>query len=368
MSRKPRYLFVDQLRGLIIALMGLDHASNYFNGVWQRVTYDNFLFDSPGQFVIRYLSYLCAPGFLMLAGAMVWLALERRTEAGLTPWQVRPAFIQRGAFLILVQLLWVNASWSGLARIRLDHFGIIACIGAGIILLALVARWRWWLRLGLALAIILIHPLMLRIPYDAESQTIAMRLMQLFIDSGKWNLYPVLPWFALAAFGSVAGEAWFKHWKTEGARARRTLLVALAGLALFAVVRMTAGYGNILPCDNVGTVSFFFVQKYPPSLAHNFLLPGLVMLCAVLLMVVGTRLRWLLHPLEVYGRTPFFFYVVHIPLLAVLTKRTGLLPYREGEVGAALIAWVGLLIVMYPVCRWFGAVKARSRSGLIRMM
>ncbi|MCK4413846.1 MAG: DUF1624 domain-containing protein [Candidatus Eisenbacteria sp.] len=368
MSQKPRYLFIDQLRGLIMALMGLDHASNYFNAVWKRVSYDNFLFDSAGQFIIRYLSYLCAPVFLMLAGAMVWLSMTRRIEKGRSPGRVRFSFIQRGFFLILVQLVWVNASWSGLARIRLDHFGIIAAIGSAIILLALVVRWRWWLRLALALLIILIHPLLLRIPYNTEELNLGMRVMQLFIDSGKWNLYPVLPWFALALFGSVAGEAWFRYWRDEGMRIRGSLVIGFAGVALFFLTRIPAGYGNILPFDAIGSVSFFFVQKYPTSLPHNFLFPGLVMICAALLMIIGSRLRWLLHPLEVYGRTPFFFYVVHIPLLAIVTRRIALLPYREGEVGAALLAWVGLLIVMYPICRWFAGVKARSSNPLIRMM
>ncbi|MBD3236272.1 MAG: DUF1624 domain-containing protein [Candidatus Eisenbacteria bacterium] len=372
MSQQNRYLFVDQLRGLIIALMGLDHASNYFNGVWHRVTYDNYLFDSGGQFVIRFLSYLCAPGFLMLAGAMVWLSLERRVERGTRPWRARGELIRRGGFLILVQLVWVNASWSGLARIRLDHYGIIACIGTAIILLALVARWRWYWRLALALGIFLVHPLLLQIPYDPETQPMAERLMQLWIDSGSWNLYPVLPWFALATMGSVMAVAWFRTWKSDRERLVGTLLVGLAGVLLFLFVRILSGgspgYGNIMPYDRVGSLSFFFIQKYPPSLAHNFLFFGLTMLVAVLFMLIGKRLRWIFHPFEVYGRTPFFFYAVHIPLLAILTKRTGLLPYREGEVGAALLAWVGLLILMYPLCRWFGAVKARSRNTLIRMM
>lgn len=372
MSQQNRYLFVDQLRGLIIMLMGLDHASNYFNGIWNRVSYDNYLFDSAGQFAIRYLSYLCAPAFLMLAGAMVWLSLERRLAKGISPWRGRAELIRRGAFLVLVQLVWVNASWSGLARIRLDHFGIIACIGTAIMLLALVARWRWQWRLALALGIFLIHPILLRIPYDPETQPLAMRLMQFWIDSGKWNLYPVLPWFALATMGSVMAVGWFRVWQSDRARLVGTLLAGLTGVTLFFLVRSLSGgdvgYGNILPFDRIGSVSFFFIQKYPPSLAHNFLFFGLTMLLAGLLMVIGGKLRWLFHPIEVYGRAPFFFYMVHIPLLAVLTKRSGLLPYREGEVGAALLAWVVLLLVMYPLCRWFGAIKARSRNALIRMM
>jgi uncharacterized membrane protein len=367
-AERTRYLFVDQLRGLIIALMGLDHASNYFNSVWRRVDYNDFLFDSTGQFVIRYLSYLCAPGFLMLAGAMIWLALDRRKAKGIDVGRARLSLIQRGAFLILVQLLWVNASWGAFARVRPDHYGIIACIGSALILLALVAHWRWWLRLGLALAIFLIHPLLLAIPYDPEIHPLGMRFMQLFIDSGKWNLYPVLPWFALAVMGSVAAVGWFRSWTDDRVRLRNTFLAGLGGVALFFIVRIGAGYGNIVPYDRIGSVAFFFVQKYPPSLAHNFLFFGLIMLCASLFMLIGGKLRRIFHPLEVYGHTPFFFYVIHIPLLALLTKRTGLLPYREGGVGMALLAWVALLIVMYPLCRWFAAVKARSRNPLIRMM
>ena len=368
MSNAQRYVFVDQVRGLIIALMGLDHASNYFNAVWKRATYDNFLFDSPGQFVIRYLSYLCAPGFLMLAGAMIWYSLQRRIEQGGSTARAKLTFMQRGAFLILVQLVWVNASWSGFERLRLDHFGIIACIGSAIILLALIADLRWWLRLAVALAVILIHPLLLGIPYNKETIDGSTRLMQLLVDAGEWNLYPVVPWFALAVFGSLAGEAWIRRWQDDRRRLRNTLIVAAICFALFLVVRVPGGYGNILPFDQVGSVSFFFVQKYPPSLGHNFLFPGLIMLLAAVFMVIGLPLRRWFHPLEVYGRTPFFFYVIHIPLLAVVTKRTNLLPWKEGEVGTALVAWVILLIVMYPLCRWFGHVKSRTRNPLIRMM
>jgi uncharacterized membrane protein len=365
---RPRYLFVDQLRGLIIALMGLDHASNYFNSIWNRVEYNDFILDSPGQFVIRYLSYLCAPGFLMLAGSMLPIAFERRVQQGVAPIRARSSLALRGFFLILVQLVWVNASWGAFERLRIDHFGIIATIGSALVLLALVVDWRWQARLALALLIFLLHPFLLRISYDPASMGLGSRLMQLFVDSTEWNLYPILPWFGLSLMGTVAADLWFRSGLDDDRRLERTLYAGLAGIALFFVVRALNGYGNLLPYDRVGSISFFMEQKYPPSLAHNFFFFGTTMLLAALFMGVGGRLRRLFHPLEVYGRTPFFFYVIHIPLLAALTKRTGLLPYREGGVGAALAAWVALLIVMYPLCWWFGRVKARSRNALIKMM
>ena len=57
---------------------------------------------------------------------------------------VQLSLIRRGAFLILVQLVWVNASWGGFTRLRLDHFGIIACIGSAIILLAISMSPLWF--------------------------------------------------------------------------------------------------------------------------------------------------------------------------------------------------------------------------------
>jgi uncharacterized membrane protein len=367
-AQKDRFVFVDQLRGLIIALMGLDHASDYFNSIWNRVDYIDYVFDSFGQFIIRYVSYLCAPGFLMLAGSMVWFSLERKVAQGVSAWKVRRGLMLRGAFLIAVQLVWVNASWGGFTRLRLDHFGIIATIGASLILVTLVARWYWWQRLALALAIIGVHPLLLQIPYDPATTNMKLRLMQLFVDAGDWNLYPVLPWFALATIGTVAGEFWYQRWTDTRARVRNSLLVALVGILGFFFTRMPQGYGNILPFDHVGSLSFWFEQKYPPGLPHLLLFPGLVFLFAAVFMVVGTRVRWLFHPLEVYGRTPFFFYVIHIPLLAIVTRRLGIFPYREGGVGTALLAWLCLLVVMYPLCRWFGSLKAKTRNPIVRMM
>ena len=67
------------------------------------------------------------------------------------------------------------------------------------------------------------------------------------------------------------------------------------------------------------------------------------------------------------GRVPLFFYAVHIPLLAILTRRIGFY-YREGAVIASLVGWVGLLAVMYPLAIWFGGVKRRSKAWIIRMI
>jgi len=74
-----------------------------------------------------------------------------------------------------------------------------------------------------------------------------------------------------------------------------------------------------------------------------------------------------LRPLARVGRVPLFFYMVHIPLLAIFTRHLGIY-YREGGVVASLVGWVGLLLVMYPLAIWFAGVKRRHRNWFIRMV
>ena len=118
-------------------------ANEYFNYIWFHFKFQDPCFPNGAQFGLRYMGYLCAPGFLIMNGAMVYWAFLRRLKRGDNPWHAKWDFIQRGLFLIAVQLVWVNSSWSGFARLRLDHFGIIATIGTSMILLSFLIRVRW---------------------------------------------------------------------------------------------------------------------------------------------------------------------------------------------------------------------------------
>ena len=74
-----------------------------------------------------------------------------------------------------------------------------------------------------------------------------------------------------------------------------------------------------------------------------------------------------LKPFGIVGKVPLFFYAVHIPLLAIFTKRLGIY-YREGAVLASFVGLVGLLAVMFPLAIWFGGVKKRTKNRLIKMI
>jgi len=364
MAEKQRYTFIDEFRGLIGVMMALGHSNYYFNSAWLSLDPLDPFFDNLPQFLLRYMGYLCAPGFLMMNGAMIYYVFHRRLNNGEGTGHIRWGFIQRGLFLIAVQLTWVNSSWGAFSRLRLEHYGIIATIGTSMLLLIWMVTWKWQARAAVALGLFLVHPLLLKIPYDHDGPW--HYLMQFWVDAGHFNKYPVLPWFALAIVGSVMAHFWFEEWKDPMRRARNSVLTGLALIGIAWLVRLTDDYGNIFAYDTFFSYSFFLVQKYPPSLAHQFWFSGAVISLVGVFSFIDAKSP-LLRPLAKIGRVPLFFYAVHIPLLAIFTRRLGLF-YREGAVAESLYGWVALMVVMYPLAIWFTGVKKRNRSWLIRMI
>jgi uncharacterized membrane protein len=367
-GEKQRFDFIDQFRGLVVILMLLDHCSYYFNSIWEQIDPLDPLFDTWGQFALRYLPYLCAPGFLVISGSMVWWSWHRRAEKGTSDMAARWQLIQRGLFLIILQMTWVNSSWGGFREFLPGHIGIITCLGISMILLTLIINWHWTVRLFTGIAILVIHPFLIKIPYDPDV-TWARVLMQTFIDAGEFNKYPVLPWFALAVLGSVMAEGWLRAWKTDSRRISMSVGIAAVALLLSMVVRMARGYGNIFPFSDFGTYSFFFDQKYPTSLYMSLWFFALVLLAISTFIALNkVAPKWLLV-FTIPGRVPLFFYGMHIAIMGVFVKRLDLFHlYREGGVLASLIAFAVMLLVMLPLCKWFYGVKSRSRNFFIRMI
>lgn len=364
MTEKKRFTFIDEFRGLIGVMMALGHSNYYFNSAWLSLDPLDPFFDNLPQFMLRYMGYLCAPGFLMMNGAMIYYVFHRRLNNGEPLGSIRWGFIQRGIFLIFVQLTWVNSSWGGFTRWRLDHFGIIATIGTSMLLLVWMAPWKWQWRALVALTIFLVHPLLLKIPYDLDGP--AHYWMQLFVDAGDFNKYPLLPWFALAIVGSVMAHFWFEVWTDPDKRSRNTMLTGLTLIGVAWLVRIDQGYGNIFVYDTFFSYSFFLVQKYPPSMAHQFWFAGAVTFIVGLFNWIELRSP-ILRPLANIGKVPLFFYCIHIAILAIFAKRLGFF-YHEGAVAESLYGWVALLVVMYPLALWFGGVKRRKKWWLIRMI
>jgi uncharacterized membrane protein len=175
---------------------------------------------------------------------------------GTPDWSARWHLIQRGLFLVLVQITWVNSSWGGFSEFKPAHLGIISTIGFSMILLTLIVSLKWQIRLGIALAILLIYPFLLKITYNPEVYWQQV-LMQTFIDAGDFNKYPILPWFSLALLGSVMANGWLVGWKTDKNKIIYSLSFGVISIFIATLNRMERSFGNIFPFSDFGSYTFF---------------------------------------------------------------------------------------------------------------
>ena len=234
------------------------------------------------------------------------------------------------------------------------------------ILQSFILKFRWETQLVIASLILIIHPLLLNIPYDTNDIW-STALMQTFIDAGKFNKYPVLPWYALALLGSVMAHGWFKVWNTDKKRILWSLGIGFATLMIAIVIRMARGYGNVFPFSDFGSYSFFFDQKYPPSLFFSLWFFGCSVVVIAIITAVNKFLPKLFLIFDITGKVALFFYCMHIAILGIFSKRIGFF-YREGDVATTLIGVVIMMIIMVPLSQWFYKVKSRSKNFIIKML
>jgi hypothetical protein len=119
-------------------------------------------------------------------------------------------------------------------------------------------------------------------------------------------------------------------------------------------------------------MAFLATTKYPPSLLYLLMTLGPAAIVCAYAERLPPRVR---EVLLTYGRAPLAFYVAHLYLIHGLTLFVGLVQgfevqqfltqyrfYPKGY-GVCLVGvyviWIGVVAVLYPVCRWVAAVKAR---------
>jgi len=380
-NRRPRWAAIDTLRGLAIVLMALDHTRDY----WSSAQFDpmDLTQTSPAMFFTRWVTHLCAPVFIMLAGTSAALSQNRGRERG----DLARFLLSRGLVLVLLELTVVDLCWAG-ARVDGLHYRalVIWALGWSMIVLAGLVYLPRWVIFGFGALLVAGHNALDSI--HAESLGGLSWLWNILHEPGvigAWKegpalvvLYPLVPWVGVMALGYAMGR-WFDARPLADDTARRQrLLLSIGGalLAVFVVVRAFDGYGDsqhwTVQGSRVFTVlSFLDVTKYPPSLAFLLATGGLALiLCALFEHARG----WLVEVLTVFGRVPMFFYILHIMLIARAADIGFLIQFghwrhrgdREvfgfglpGVYGVALL----VLVALFPLCRWYGAYKARNPGG-----
>lgn len=370
MQAKPaRVQGIDLLRGLVIVLMALDHVRDFWSPTPFRP--EDLSQATPELFFTRWITHFCAPTFVLLAGVSAWLQREAR---GMGARELARFLVSRGAWLVVLELAVVNPSWD------FDFGGftflqVIWAIGCGMIVLGGLVLGPRWLPLAFGLVVVLGHNLLDPIvPADLGR---AAPLWTLLHESGPtWGgiyaAYPLLPWLGVIALGYGVAP-----WLAGARRVDRRIVLAGALMCLaFVALRLGNGYGNEQPFipdpRGIGwsALAALNVQKYPPSLQYLLMTLG----PALVMLVVLERLRgrWL-QPFAVFGRVPLFFYLIHVPVIALTASTWALATHGQivnffagpGGVPAdyepsllrAYLAWIGIVLALYPLCAWYDRYK-----------
>jgi uncharacterized membrane protein len=385
MKRLPS---IDIARGLVMIIMALDHTRDFLHVDALAHSPTDLATTTPVLFFTRWITHLCAPAFVFLSGASVALSQSTSTDIQ----AARRFLLHRGIILVLIEFTIVNFALSFDLHFRLLIFEVIATIGMGFIFLSFLSRLPLKILLVLTLLLFFGHDLLTPsaqmaadiTPPGALTMT-ARFIRALFLSPNAFALtphllfviaYPALPWLGIMLAGFVAGR-WFQ--RPVGQRKKLFLRLGLAALGLFVLLRFTNLYGDpdhwSVQKNTVFTVlSFFNVSKYPPSLLFSLVTLGVMFL---ILSAVDARDNKTTRVLLVYGRTPLFYFIIHLYLIHLILlfivflqgfspKDLNFAPFQFGRpatgfglpLAGVYAVWLGVVIALYPLCRWYGRYKA----------
>ena len=372
-----RVAAIDVTRGLVMVIMALDHVRDLLHipALTQNPT--DLTTTTPGIFMTRWITHLCAPTFVFLSGTSAYLSLRKRNTA-----EGRRFLRKRGLVLILLELTIVNFAFWFDIHFQTLMLQVIYAIGGGLILLSLLAKLpvRWVGIIGFI--IVFGHNLLQAVPAFANpAARLAWALFfrsDFFSVSPKFALlaaYPVIPWLGLMLVGFAFGQlmerpiAWRKS---------MVLRIGLASVVLFTLLRFLNFYGDSAPWspqkDALFTFfSFMNLTKYPPSLLYDLVTIGISL---IFLSVVDGSNNAFTSWFAVYGKVPMFYYILHWYLVHLSMIGMSLIqgysladlpsgPMNFGRPSGAGISlegvylvWLGLVLLLYPLCKWYGRYKA----------
>lgn len=359
---------IDWLRGLVMVLMTIDHAGDVFDAHHLRGDSAHGWVPGsplpPGEFLTRWITHLCAPAFVLLAGASLALSSEkRRGEAGQTAF-----IVKRGLLIAALDPTWMSLGFAH----HIVIFQVLYAIGMSLVCMAFLRRLSSRALLAGAVAIQLFGELSTRVHFGVH--LLDAIWMFLFVGGPPFRpaivAYPLVPWLSIMMAGWVLGR-WLleRRARDRAVRAQELALVGVALLAVFALVRGLDGYGNWgLHRDSFAALQWLHVAKYPPSLSYTTLELGLTfLLLALFAQLDDGEPRPLLEPLALFGSTAFFYYVLHIHLLHLAGLVLHLDRTSHGLAKTYLSA-AAVIVALYPLCVRYRRYKAAHPDGWTRYL
>lgn len=366
-----RVASVDWMRGFVMILMIIDHASMAFDA--HHLDNDSAMYADAGtmalpaaEFFTRWMTHLCAPTFVFLMGTSLALSVERRVAKGVNAWEIDKSMLTRGLIIALLDLTVISL---GSGR---WNFGVLFAIGVSMICMAPLRRLHTWALLSLAIGWIFLGEIVTGwfwITPGSSSVPAALTVATYATDTLVIK-YPVIPWLAISVLGWVFGRHLIRfaagHSKVSG----RNVLWACgtASLIIFAVVRGMRGYGDMfLHRADSSWQQWLHVSKYPPSLTYYALELGILFLCLALLRTlelrIGVRENGVFY---VFGQTAMFFYIAHRLAFEIPATYFGLRDV-DGLAATYSVSAV-MLVLLYPACLWYRKVKAAHPHSILKYL
>lgn len=363
---------IDALRGFVMVLMALDHARDFFTTSGINPT--DLAFVSAPLFITRWLTHLCAPVFLFLAGVGAYLSSAKKSRS-----ELQLFLVKRGLWMILLELTLIRLGWQFDLNYGLTQLQVFWAIGWSMIFLAALIRLPTGVIAAIGAVLVLGHNALDGV--KAADLGAWGPLWQILHEPGTLYqsdstrievLYPLVPWLGVIALGYGFGEVWRLY------ADRRVRMAAVLGGTLwltFFLIRIVNLYGNPTPWriygDSLTTVlSFINVEKYPPSLQYLLVTLGMALM---LLALLERGLAAKTPGLVVFGRVPFFYYVLHLfalhamALMFALIQYGGSLPSWELQTTApagwgyplvvVYLVWMAVVAMLYRPCAWFATLK-----------
>lgn len=377
MNKNIRVGSIDVLRGIVMIIMTLDHVRDYFH-------FDAFHYDPTDLsrtngflFFTRYITHFCAPVFVFLAGISARMYGLKRSKG-----EVAYYLFTRGLWLVVAEIFIITLGWTFNPEYPLIILQVIWAIGASMIALsALVYLQRKYL-LVLALLLIGAHNSLdgLHVSGPAGFFWSLLHVPGEFRFEGMHVVirYPLIPWIGIIALGYWFGDIVARKHKSV------LLFTGIGAIVLFIVLRFINLYGDhshwTVQNDSLFTfLSFLNVTKYPPSLLYTLMTLGPAM---IFLALAERPLNTVTARLAVFGRVPFFYYVIHIYLIhllaaqaavvlgynwsdMVLSDRVNRIPRLKGygfSLSTVYLVWIALVVLLYPWCKWFDEYKRTHQS------
>lgn len=379
-KNRTRLEAVDVLRGVIMILMALDHTRDFFGIPGQNPT--DLASASAALFLTRWITHFCAPVFFLLTGTGSYLALRRRSRAELS-WFL----LTRGLWLIFLDLVLARClAYQFNFDYRVTMLLVLWALGWAMITLAALVRLPASVVTAFGVVLVAGHNLFDGVRSASPLWSILHRpgFVLNTPEHVVFVAYPLIPWIGVTAIGYGLGQIY--GWSAD--RRRAFLLRLGAALSLgFLVLRGLNVYGDPARWAPQKTaaftvLSFLNTTKYPPSLLFLLMTLGPAL---IFLALVDRHTPRVLRPALTVGRVPLFYYLLHFALIHLLAVAVCFLRYGSAHwmiespdlghypfspppgwgfsLPVVYLAWAFVVVAMYPLCRWYAALKARRSEA-----